>query len=78
MRFSRFARFLLRAAATATAAALILGWPLAAALLAATGLAAVAVISRQLFGFARLMQRIVEAVASQAGLTAVEPIEDTR
>jgi glycosyltransferase involved in cell wall biosynthesis len=74
MRFSRLARFLLRAAATATAATLILGWPLAAALSAAAGFAAFAAIGRQLFGFARLIERIVEAVAGQAGLTAVEPI----
>jgi glycosyltransferase involved in cell wall biosynthesis len=73
MRFSRLACFLLRGLATGTAAALILGWPLAAVVLAAAGLFAFAAMSRQLFGFARLMHRIVEAVARQARLVAVAP-----
>jgi hypothetical protein len=73
MRFSRFASFLLRGCATGTAAALILGWPEAAAAAAMAGLTAFAAMSRQLVGFARLMHRIVEAVARQSRLVAVEP-----
>jgi O-antigen biosynthesis protein len=74
MRFSRFACLLLRACATATAAALILGWPLAAVALVVAGLAGFAAMSRQLIGFARVMHRVVEAVARQARLVAVEPV----
>jgi glycosyltransferase involved in cell wall biosynthesis len=73
MRFSRFASFLLRGCAAGTAAALILGWPTAAAVAATAGLTAFAAISRQLLGFARRMHRIVEAVARQTRLVAVEP-----
>jgi O-antigen biosynthesis protein len=74
MRFSRLASFLLRGCAMATAAALILGWPLAATALAVTGLVAFIAMSRQLIGFARLMHRIVEAVARQARLVALDPV----
>jgi glycosyltransferase involved in cell wall biosynthesis len=73
MRFSRLAAFLLRACTTATAAALILGWPLAALGLAVVGLGGFAAMSRQLVGFAGLMHRIVETVARQARLVPVEP-----
>jgi glycosyltransferase involved in cell wall biosynthesis len=73
MRLSRFALFLLRGAAALTAAALILGWPLAAAAIAAAGLAGLAAMGGQLVGFGRLMHRIVEAVARQARLAPVEP-----
>ncbi len=73
MRFSHFALFLLRGCATGTAAALILGWPAAAVAAATAGLTAFAAMSRQLLGFARLMHRIIEAVARQSRLVAVEP-----
>jgi hypothetical protein len=55
-------------------AALLLGWPAAAVAAAAAGLTAFAAMSRQLFGFARLVHRIVEAVARQCRLVAVEPV----
>ncbi len=74
MRFSRLACFLLRGCAMATASALILGWPLAATASAVAGLIAFMAMSRQLIGFARLMHRIVEAVARQARLVALEPV----
>jgi glycosyltransferase involved in cell wall biosynthesis len=73
MRLSRFALFLLRGAAALTAAALILGWPFAAAAIAAAGLTGLAAMGGQLVGFGRLMHRIVEAVARQARLAPVEP-----
>jgi O-antigen biosynthesis protein len=73
MRFSRLANVLLRCCAAATAAALIFGWLVAALAIAAAGLFAVTAMSRQLFGFARLMHRIIEAVARQARLTALPP-----
>jgi O-antigen biosynthesis protein len=74
MRFSRFASAFLRVCAIATAAMLILGWPLAAAASATAGLVAGAAMGLRLFGFARLMHRIVEAVARQARLVPLEPV----
>ncbi len=74
MRLSRFALFLLRFYAIATAFALILGWPLAAAAIGGAGLVNFAVMAIRLGGFARLMQRIVEAVARPAGLIPVAPL----
>jgi O-antigen biosynthesis protein len=74
MRFSRLAYFLLRGGAAATAAALILGWLPAAVAIAAAGLAVFMAMSRQLFGFARLMHRIIETVARQARLIPLAPV----
>ncbi len=74
MRLSRFALLLLRGYAAATAFALILGWPLAAAAIGAAGLINFVVMGCRLAAFARLMHRIVEAVAAPAGLVAVEPM----
>jgi glycosyltransferase involved in cell wall biosynthesis len=74
MRFSRFALLLLRGCAALTAFALILGWPLIAAAVGATGLFSSGVMVCQLVGFGRLMHRIVEAVAKQARLIPVEPV----
>ena len=73
MRLSRVAHFLMRGCAALTASALILGWPLAAVATGAAGLAGLATMSWQLVEFARLMHRIVEAVAGQAQLIAIEP-----
>jgi O-antigen biosynthesis protein len=73
MRFSRLACYLLRGCAAATAMSLILGWLPAALALAAAGLVAFVAMSRQLYGFARLMHRIVETVARQVRLTALAP-----
>ena len=49
------------------AAALILGLPLTAAAIGAAGLDRLGVIGWRLVGFGRLMHRIIEAVAKQAG-----------
>jgi glycosyltransferase involved in cell wall biosynthesis len=78
MRFSRLAVFLLRGYAVLTAFALMLGWPMAAAAVAAVGLASFAAMSIKLAGFARLMHCIIEAVAKPAGLIPVEPKADAR
>jgi O-antigen biosynthesis protein len=74
MRLSRPAVFLLRGYAALTAFALILGSPLAAAVVGAVGAANVAAIGCQLLVFGRLMHRIIEAVAKQAKLMPLEPI----
>src|SRR5271170_3572828 len=74
MRSSRFASFLLRSYAASTAFALILGWPLAAAVIAAAGVVNLAMIGCKLAAFGRLMHRIVEAVAKPVGLIPVEPV----
>jgi glycosyltransferase involved in cell wall biosynthesis len=73
MRFSRFALFLLRSCAAATAFALILGWPLTAAAIGSAGLISLGVMGCQLVGFGKLMHRIIEAVAKQARLASLEP-----
>jgi len=73
MRVSRFGAFLLRSYAVATAFALILGWPFAAAAIGAAGLANLAVIFYRLVGFGWLMHRIVETIAKPAGLLPTEP-----
>ncbi|MFL5268580.1 MAG: hypothetical protein ACJ8AH_18635, partial [Stellaceae bacterium] len=74
MRSSRFAAFLARGSAISTAIALILGLPLTAAAIGAAGLLVLGIVGWQLVGFGRLMHRIVEAVAGQAGLVPVEPL----
>jgi hypothetical protein len=56
----------------------MLGWPMAAAAVAAVGLASFAAMSIKLAGFARLMHCIIEAVAKPAGLIPVEPKADAR
>jgi glycosyltransferase involved in cell wall biosynthesis len=74
IRFSRVALFMLRGCAAVTAFALILGWPLTAAAIGATGLIGSAAMGCQLIGFGRLMHRIIEAVARQARLVPLEPV----
>ena len=74
MRFSRSGLFLLRSSAGLTAVAMILGWPLTAAAIGATGLINAGVMSWQLISFGRLMHRIIEAVANQVRLVPVEPL----
>jgi O-antigen biosynthesis protein len=73
MRLSQPALFLLRSSAALTAFALMLGWPLAGAVIGAIGVANAAVMGWQLIGFGRLMHRIIEAVAEQARLMPLEP-----
>jgi O-antigen biosynthesis protein len=74
MRFSRFALFLLRSCAALTAVALILGWPLTAAVIGAAGVLNLGVTGCQLVSFGKLMHRIVEAVAKQGRLIPAEPV----
>jgi glycosyltransferase involved in cell wall biosynthesis len=78
MRLSRPAHFLLRGYALLTALALLLGWPIAAAVLALAGLVNLAAMGTKLALFARLMHRIIEAVAEPTGLIPVEPRRDGR
>ena len=78
MRLSRPALFLLRGYALLTALALLLGWPVAAAVLAAAGLVNLLIMGTRLAVFARLMHRIIEAVAKPAGVIPVEPRRDAR
>jgi O-antigen biosynthesis protein len=78
MRLSRAALFLLRSYAALTAAALILGWPIAAVAIGAAGLVNCTVMLCRLVGFARLMHRIVEAIAKPAGLIPVKPARGGR
>ncbi|MGC2203469.1 MAG: glycosyltransferase [Stellaceae bacterium] len=77
MRFSPIALFLLRSCAAVTACALILGWPMAAASVGGVGLLGSGIMGCQLFGFGRLMHRIIETIAKQARLVPVEPISRT-
>jgi O-antigen biosynthesis protein len=78
MRLSRPALFLWRGYALLTALALLLGWPVAAAVLAVAGLVNLLVMGARLAVFARLMHRIIEAVAKPAGVIPVEPRRDAR
>ena len=68
MRLSRPASFLLRGYGVLTAFALILGWPLAAAVIGMVGMVNCSVMGWQLVGFGRLMHRVIETVAKQAAL----------
>jgi GT2 family glycosyltransferase len=74
IRFSPIALFMLRGCAAVTAFALILGWPVTAAAIGATGVIGSAAMGCQLIGFGRLMHRIIEAVAKQARLIPLEPV----
>ena len=72
MRLSHLALFLLRGYAALTAFALILGWPLVAAVVAGMGMVNIGAVCWQLVDFGRLMHRIVETVAKQARLAPLE------
>jgi hypothetical protein len=72
MRLSHLALFLLRGYAALTAFALILGWPLVAAVVAGMGMVNIGAVGWQLVDFGRLMHRIVETVAKQARLAPLE------
>ncbi|HEV8679769.1 MAG TPA: glycosyltransferase, partial [Stellaceae bacterium] len=74
MRSSSLARVLLRCYAALGAGSLILGAPLAAVVFFAAALVNIGVIGWQLAIFGRLMHRIIEPVARQAGLLPAEPI----
>jgi GT2 family glycosyltransferase len=73
MRLSRFAAFVLRAYALATAAALILDAPVPAAVIGCIGLAHGASIAARTAAFGRLMHRIIETVALRENLAPLEP-----
>ena len=74
MRMSSLASFLTRVYAGLIAASLILGAPAVAAAVCIVAAFNISVIGWQLVIFGRLMHRIVEAVASHAGLVPVAPI----
>jgi glycosyltransferase involved in cell wall biosynthesis len=78
MRLSRLAVFVLRGYSLLIAFALLLGWPVAAAVAAAAGFANLVVMVVNLAVFAPLMHRILEAVAKPVGLIPVEPKTDAR
>jgi hypothetical protein len=74
MRASSLARVLMRSYAALVAGSLILGAPAVAMVFFAIGLANLGVVSWRLATFGRIMQRIIEAVASQARLMPAEPL----
>jgi len=74
MRSSSLARVLLRSYAALAAGSLILGAPAVALVFFAIGVINLGVVGWRLVTFGRIMQRIIEAVANQAGLTPAEPI----
>ena len=73
MRLSRFSGFVLRGYAVATAAALILDAPTAAAVVGILGLAQSALIAYRTIEFGRLMRGIIETVAKQVELRPLAP-----
>src|SRR5712671_2314229 len=76
MRLSRFSAVALRAYAVATAAALIVDAPAAAAAIGLLGLAQGALIAYRTVEFGKLMHGIIETVAKQVELTPVAPAGD--
>jgi hypothetical protein len=74
MRSSSLARVLLRVYAALAAGSLILGSPAAALVFFAIGVVNLGVIGWRLVTFGRIMQRIIEAVATQARLMPAEPV----
>src|SRR5258708_18046511 len=75
-RRSRFSAVALRTYAEATAAALIVDAPAAAAAIGLLGLAQGALIAYRTVEFGKLMHGIIETVAKQAELTPVAPAGD--
>jgi hypothetical protein len=74
LRSSSLARVLLRSYAALAAGSLILGAPVAASICLAIGFANLGIIGWRLVTFGRIMQRIIEAVASQARLLPADPV----
>jgi hypothetical protein len=72
MRLSQFALFVLRGYAVLTAFALILGWPIVAAVVGGLGMLNIGLMGWQVVDFGRLMHRIVETMAKQARLVPLE------
>ena len=77
MRLSRLSAFILRGYAVATAAALILDAPAAAAVIGVIGLLQGALIAYRTLEFGRLMHGIIETVAKSQGVTPVAPTPET-
>jgi O-antigen biosynthesis protein len=77
MRLSRLSAFILRAYAVATAAALILNAPAAAAVIGVVGLLQGALIAYRTVEFGRLMHGIIETVAKSQGVTPLAPAAET-
>jgi hypothetical protein len=77
MRLSRFSAGALRAYAAATAIALILDAPAAAAVIGALGLAQGALIAYRTLEFGKLMHGIIETVAKHVELAPVAPTSDS-
>ncbi len=77
MRLSRLSAFILRGYAVATAAALILDAPAAAAAIGVIGLLQSALVAYRTLEFGRLMHGIIETVAKRQGVTPVEPAPET-
>ncbi len=73
MRLSRLSAFVLRGYAVATAAALILDAPAAAAAIGGIGLLQSALIAYRTVEFGRLMHGILETVAKSQGVSPVAP-----
>ena len=74
MRLSQLALFLLRGYAALTAFALILGWPIVAAVAGGVGMVNIGAMGWQIVDFGRLMHRIVGTVAKQARLLPLEAV----
>jgi glycosyltransferase involved in cell wall biosynthesis len=72
MRLSQLALFVLRGYAVLTAFALILCWPIVAAVVGGLGMLNIGLMGWQVVDFGRLMHRIVETVAKQARLVPLE------
>jgi len=72
MRLSQLALFVLRGYAVLTAFALILGWPIVAAVVGGLGMLNIGLMGWQVVDFGLLMHRIVETVAKQARLVPLE------
>ena len=77
MRLSRLSAFILRGYAVATAAALILDAPAAAAVIGVIGLLQSALVAYRTLEFGRLMHGIIETVAKSQGVTPVAPAPET-
>jgi hypothetical protein len=78
MRLSQLALLVLRSSAAFAAFALMLGWPLAGAMIGAFGIVSGGVMGWQLIGFGQLMHRIIETVAKQTQLMPLVPVAPPR
>jgi hypothetical protein len=74
LRLSNLSAFVLRSFAVTTAAALILGAPVAASAIGVLGLGIFGYIASQTIAFGGLMHRIVETVAKGSALFPVAPV----